>query len=136
MKCTILCVDDEKIVLNSLRTQLKEALGNEFKYAFAESAEEALEVLEIVAEKGRTVIIVSDWLMPGIKGDEFLISAHKKWPDIVGIILTGHADEEAINRAKKEANLHACLSKPWDKQELINEIKTGIQGLYAIDSKG
>lgn len=127
MKYTILCVDDEKIVLNSLRTQLKEVLGNEFKYEFAESAEEALEVIEMVAREGRIVMIVSDWLMPGIKGDEFLIKVYKKWPEIISIILTGHADEEAIQRAKDQANLHACLAKPWDKQELINEIRNAIK---------
>lgn len=130
MKHTILCVDDEKIVLDSLRTQLKEVLGSEFKYEFAESAEEALEVIDMVASEGRIVMIVSDWLMPGIKGDEFLIKVHERWPEIISIILSGHADEEAIQRAKEQAHLHACIAKPWDKQELINEIREGIKSSH------
>ena len=42
------------------------------------------------------IIIVSDWLMPGMKGDEFLIQVHQKFPHIVKVLLTGQADSEAI----------------------------------------
>ncbi|OAD23176.1 two-component response regulator, partial [Candidatus Thiomargarita nelsonii] len=69
----ILCVDDEEMVLNSLEMQLKEQFGDKYIYELAENAEDALEIIEELDEEGTEVlIIVSDWLMPGIKGDEFL----------------------------------------------------------------
>ena len=82
-----------------------------------------------MAEGAEVLIIVSDWLMPGIKGDEFLIEVHKKFPGIVKVMLTGQAQEEAIQNARKNANLHACLSKPWKEDELIDTIKAGLKKL-------
>ncbi|MCG9875562.1 MAG: response regulator [Leptospiraceae bacterium] len=127
-KAAILCVDDEKMVLNSLKSQLKNRFQSEYRLEFAESADEALEVIDDFDLSGVNVlIIVSDWLMPGIKGDEFLIQVHKKFPKITKVLLTGQAEKSAIERAEKEANLFKCLNKPWDEQELIDTILAGLK---------
>lgn len=126
----ILCVDDEAVILNSLKVQLKKEFGGDYTYEAAESADEALEIIEELEEEDvKILVIVSDWLMPGMKGDEFLIKVHQKFPKIVKIMLTGQADETAINRAKECADLHCCLSKPWDTRELMKEIKSGLAKL-------
>lgn len=125
----ILCVDDEKIILTSLRDQLTNYFGNKYIYEFAESADEAWEVIEELDEdKISLLIIVSDWLMPGIKGDEFLIQVHQKYPNVIKVLLTGQADETAINRAIEQANLHRYLPKPWDKNTLIEVLESGLEG--------
>lgn len=129
-KPAILCVDDEIVVLNSLKIQLKKEFGDVYAYEIAESADEALEIIEELKDEDTDIlVIVSDWLMPGIKGDEFLITVHEKYPNIVKVMLTGQADESAIDRAKKNAELHACLHKPWDSKELITTIKSGLEKL-------
>lgn len=129
-KKAILCVDDEKIILDSLKEQIENRMGAGYIYETAENAEEGLEVIEELIEEGAEVlIIVSDWLMPGIKGDEFLIEVHKKFPKIVKVMLTGQASEDAIKNAKENANLHACLSKPWSEDELIETIQAGLKKL-------
>jgi len=129
-KKVILCVDDEKIVLNSLKTQLREKFGSEYSYETAESADDASEIIEeLVEESTDILIIVSDWLMPGVKGDEFLINIHKKHPNIVKIMLTGQADDDAIKRAYEQANLYKCLHKPWVESELFETIKTGLDSV-------
>lgn len=125
-KPAILCVDDEVVVLDSLKIQLKNEFGDAYLYEVAESADEALEIIDEIEEKTPILVIVSDWLMPGLKGDEFLIKVHKKYPKIVKVLLTGQADSEAIERAKKAANLHNCLAKPWDVKDLIQTIKSGL----------
>ena len=123
----ILCVDDEVIILESLKEQLKRQFGARFIYEVAESAAEAWEVIEELQEEDVKVIaIVSDWLMPGTKGDEFLIQIHQRFPNLITVMLTGQADEAAIERAKQEANLHACLHKPWTEDELTQIITTAI----------
>jgi CheY-like chemotaxis protein len=128
LKNVILCVDDEKIILNSLKSQLKLEFGNEYIYETAESAIDAEELIdELVVEGCKILVIVSDWLMPGIKGDEFLIRIHKKYPQIVKILLTGHASDDAIKKAIIDANLHKCLAKPWSSEELIQTIKDGLE---------
>jgi CheY-like chemotaxis protein len=129
LKPTILCVDDEKIILESLKRQLKQEFGNIYHYEFAENAEEALELideLDATADE-ELIVIVSDWLMPGKKGDEFLIDVHHRYPKIVKVMLTGQADDDAVERARKQAHLHCCLRKPWTHEELVSVIKSGLE---------
>lgn len=129
-KPAILCVDDESLVLESLEIELQKAFGNTYVCEFAESADEALEIIEeLVEDNVDILVIVSDWLMPGMKGDEFLIFIHKKYPQIITIMLTGQADQEAIERTISQAKLHAYLPKPWKNSELIETIKSGLAKL-------
>jgi len=127
-KPAILCVDDEKIILDSLKRQLKEQFGERFIYEVAENADEAYEIIQELEEDGtELIVIVSDWLMPGIKGDEFLIRIHQKYPQIVKIMLTGQANPESVERAKQQANLLCCLYKPWTVDELTDVINKGLK---------
>ncbi len=127
MHKAILCVDDEKIVLDSLCTQFQKAFGSEFIYEAAESVEEAWEVIEELIEDGcKLIVVISDWLMPNVKGDEFLKEVHQKWPETIKIILTGYADNASLLEAKKSANLYCVIQKPWDGYELIAQIKRAL----------
>jgi response regulator RpfG family c-di-GMP phosphodiesterase len=127
MKKAIVCVDDENIILESLGEQIKNMFGDEYIYESAENAEEGMEVIEELSDENVDVlVIVSDWLMPGKKGDEFLIDVHKKFPNIVKVMLTGQADEVAIQNAIKKGGLHAFLSKPWTATDLEKVIRTGL----------
>lgn len=129
-KPVILCVDDEKVILDSLKIQLKKEFQDTYLYEAAESADEALEIIEELQEDEVTIlVIVSDWLMPGMKGDEFLIEVHKRFPKIIKIMLTGQADEDAIEKAKKYANLYSFLHKPWNSEDLIDNIKSGLSDI-------
>jgi len=126
----ILCVDDDKTILMSLKAQLKYRLGNTFNYEVAESAEEAWEVInELTAKDEQIAVIISDWIMPKVKGDQFLIDVHRKYPDIIKLILTGHANDVAIARAKEQANLSGCLVKPWSVDELIALIESALESI-------
>jgi CheY-like chemotaxis protein len=128
MSKAILCVDDERMVLISLRDQISKHFGDLYRYEVAESADEAWEVIEeLCAEAIKVLVIVSDWLMPGMRGDEFLIQVHKRFPSIVTVLLTGHADEAAISQARQYANLHAYIAKPWTEENLISIIESGIR---------
>jgi DNA-binding NtrC family response regulator len=124
----ILCVDDEVMILESLREQLQRHFGDEFFYELAEGVEEAWEVIdELYGEGIRLLVIVSDWLMPGVKGDEFLVAVHQRYPDVMTVMLTGQAEETAIERVRNEANLFACLRKPWQETELVQVIQTALR---------
>jgi CheY-like chemotaxis protein len=124
----LLCVDDEVIVLTALKDQLRRAYGSDFVVEVAESAEEALELLDELSEQGHKVlVIVSDWLMPGMKGDEFLIQAHQRFPTVVKIMLSGQAEQSAVDRARREAGLHEFLAKPWNAAELVDSINLGLR---------
>lgn len=123
----ILCVDDEDAILRCLKEQLKRCFGNRYIYEVAQSAEEAwLAIDDLIDEQIKILVIVSDWLMPGVRGDEFLAQVHQRFPGIVTVMLTGQADEAAIERARQEANLYACIHKPWTEEELQQVIHTAL----------
>ena len=124
----ILCVDDEKIILDSLKSQIKRKFGNRYACEIATCADEAMEIIEELNDEGVSIIvIVSDWLMPGVKGDEFLVNVHKRFPSIVKLMITGHADSAAIENAKINANLYECINKPWEEEDLYRIIETALE---------
>ncbi|GAK61009.1 multi-sensor hybrid histidine kinase [Candidatus Vecturithrix granuli] len=127
-KPVILCVDDEKVILTSLMDQLMHHLGHEYVIEVAESGEEALEVLnEMLAEEIEVPLIISDQIMPGMKGDELLIQIHERYPQALKIFLTGQADANAVGNAVNCANLYRYIPKPWDDADLK---LTVIEALY------
>jgi CheY-like chemotaxis protein len=128
-KPVILCVDDEPDILNTLKMQLKNEFKDDYFYELAESGDEALDLLEDFEEAAQVIVVISDWLMPGIKGDELLIKVHQKYPKIITVMLTGQADADAVERAVKEADLYCCLYKPWKTKDLIETIRSGVAKL-------
>ncbi|WP_455756997.1 response regulator [Sulfurimonas sp.] len=124
MMSAILCVDDEEFVLRALSQDLSRHFKEDYLIELAQSAEDALEILdELVLEEVVVVVIISDWLMPGMKGDEFLIEAHKRFPKVIKILLTGQADKDAIKNAQDNADLKKAFSKPWESSDLISLIE-------------
>ena len=112
-------MDDENVILTSLRDQLTHHLGDNYTIELAESGEEALEVLEELLLEGVEVpLIISDQIMPGMKGDELLIRIHSRYPRTLKIFLTGQADANAVGNAVNAANLYRYIAKPWDEADL------------------
>lgn len=125
----ILCVDDEASILKALKEQLRRCFGNQYIYEIAQSAEEAWIVIDELEQEGIQILtIVSDWLMPNVKGDEFLAKVHQRFPEVVTVMLTGQADAAAIERARQQANLYACIHKPWTERELQHVISAALNG--------
>jgi len=115
----IICVDDERTVLRSLKAELQEAVGNDYTIEMAEGGEEALELIEELLEEGDEVLlIISDHIMPDMKGDELLKQAHIILPKSIKIMLTGQADIGAIANAINSANLYRYITKPWQSEDL------------------
>lgn len=132
----ILCIDDEQMILDSLQEQIQKHFGDKLLFETADSAEEAMEVLEELRSKDINVlVIVSDWLMPGQKGDEFLIESHKLYPEIVPIMLTGHATQEVIRNAEENANLFSCINKPWKEDNLIRILKNALLKFESVSER-
>ncbi|MCA1992138.1 MAG: response regulator, partial [Coleofasciculus sp. S288] len=110
----IICVDDEATVLDSLEIELRKALGDEYLIEIAESGEEALELVEELLEAQHEVaLVISDHIMPSMKGDELLKRIHAILPQTLKIMLTGQANLEAVANAINYANLYRYIAKPW-----------------------
>ena len=89
-KPCILCVDDEKIILDSLKQQLQSQFQSEYLIECAESGEEALLIIkELAAHDQPPWLIISDQIMPRMKGDELLTKVKQEFPKTLHILLTG-----------------------------------------------
>ncbi|MCE9499007.1 MAG: response regulator [Leptospira sp.] len=66
---------------------------------------------------------MSDWLMPGMKGGEFMIHLQQNFPNIKKILLTGQVDPESLKRAKTIGCVNRVITKPWKKEHLVSAIK-------------
>jgi len=118
-KPVIVCIDDEPAVLNSLKIELKRALGNECIIETAEGGVDALELVrELQEENTEVALVLSDYIMPDIKGDELLGRIHQLSPQTLTIMLTGQADLTAVGNAIKSAKLYRYIPKPWHTEDL------------------
>ncbi|SDX94871.1 hypothetical protein SAMN05444411_11266 [Lutibacter oricola] len=127
-KGVIFCIDDEKMVLNSLKTELKNAVGQNYIIETAESGIEALEAIDNLLELNFEIpIVIVDYAMPVMKGDEFLMKLHKKSPLTLNILLTGQATLEGVTNSINNGGLYRYFSKPWDSKDLILTVKHALK---------
>ncbi|WP_338814934.1 SpoIIE family protein phosphatase [Bernardetia sp. Wsw4-3y2] len=127
-KKIILCVDDEPIILNSLKQELSQHFADSMIIEVAESGEEGLEIIDFFKEKGKEiVVIISDYIMPQMRGDEFLIETHRVLPNCMKILLTGQASLEGVTNAVNRTNLYRYISKPWSTKDLMMTVESAIE---------
>jgi DNA-binding NtrC family response regulator len=123
----ILVVDDEMMILMSIKRSLRMKFGSSYLYEIAPSAELGLAAIERLSAEGiAVVLVISDWLMPGMKGDEFLTIVHARHPLVRLIMLSGHLDETDMEKHKKDMNLLAFLRKPWDVDQLLEIVQVAL----------
>jgi len=118
---TIVCVDDETVVLTTLKEQLKRITTFPFDLEVASSGEEALEIINDLLKEGIEIpLLISDQTMPKMKGDVLLKEVYQLNPSTLHILLMGlaDADAEAVGNAVNFGNLFRFLSKPWDEKLL------------------
>jgi CheY-like chemotaxis protein len=120
----IISVDDEKIILDSLKSQFEINFQDKFIFEFAESAEEALELIDELIDDGiKIILVISDYQMPGMKGDEFALILRQKLPTTKVILLTGQISQDvAIDFVNKNIFVN-IVSKPWSEKELVTLVK-------------
>lgn len=120
-KPSIVLVDDEEMILTSIRTLLM--LEEDYEVACFTSPLEAVGHLE----KHPVDVTVSDYLMPGMTGIQLLAEAKRRQPEATRVLLTGHADKASAIRAINEVGLFQYLEKPWDNTQLLLVIRQGVE---------
>ncbi|MFO0414636.1 MAG: response regulator [Bacteroidota bacterium] len=123
MQKVILCVDDEKTLLWGLLQQIKRAFGEEFMVELAESGAEALEIINELSSLNTPVfLVITDEMMPGMKGHELVEELKKISPATKCILLSGYAAEE-IMTPDFTTKVFKFLKKPWEFDDLIEAIR-------------
>jgi signal transduction histidine kinase len=131
----IICVDDDRALLDVLIQQLEGAFADTHTIEGAESAVETLELIEEIHQAGDTVeMIISDQVMPGMKGDQLLEQVHRQFPEIMTVILTGQGGLDSAISAINYAGLSKYLLKPWREEELKLTIRE-LLGKYRLEQE-
>jgi len=125
-KGKIVIVDDEKMFTSALKVLMR-VEGFTDAHCF-NSPKEAL----VFLKDNKPDLVVSDFVMPDMNGLEFLTEVNKLYPEVSKILLTGYADKENAIKAINEVGLYRYIEKPWKDNDLIIDIKNGIERSYLL----
>lgn len=125
---TIVCVDDESSILAAVRTQLRDHLGAAYDIETALSGSEALELIdELIEDSVAIPLVVSDEIMPEMRGHLFLQEVHKRLPETRTVLMTGQAGLDAVVFAVNNANLFHYIPKPWASLDLLLTVDRALE---------
>lgn len=116
----ILCVDDEPNILAALRRVFKDS---GYSMRTADSAAAGLRVLESESVD----LVIADMHMPVLDGARFLALVRERWPQTMRFLLTGHADTELIAEAVNTAGIYRYISKPWDDDDVVLQVRLALE---------
>jgi DNA-binding NtrC family response regulator len=119
LKKKILYVDDVETNLELFRLSFQDY----YEVITADSGEKGLETLKDIPVE----VIISDQVMPGLTGLEFIEKINREYPKIVCIILTAYPQVDIIMNAINQGGVYRFLSKPWNKDEIINTIENAFE---------
>lgn len=122
----ILFVDDEPAILEGLRDRLRKH-RREWEMVFVLGGEAAI----AECERAPFDVVVSDMRMPRMDGAALLAHIKDHYPSTVRIVLSGHAERQAVLRALSVAHQYLC--KPCDADTVKSVIARActLQGLMA-----
>jgi len=110
-KPTILVVDDESAILDTVRILLK---NEGFEVIVAQGGKAGLEAIA----KHRPEIVLSDIRMPGVSGIDILEASRRHDADIPVILMTAQAELRTAIEAVNKGAFHYVL-KPFGNDELV-----------------
>lgn len=115
---SILFVDDDANILAGYKRQLR-TLYN------IETAISGQQGLEILALQGPFAVVVADYRMPGMDGNQFLAKSKDVSPDTVRMMLTGHADLSQAIEVINDGHIFRFLTKPCSQESLVKALQAG-----------
>ena len=118
---TILLVDDEEMVLTSIKAFL--AIETDYKVLAYTSPLKALDEMDRL----NMDLVISDYLMPEMDGITFLGRVKERFPQAPRILLTGYADKENAIKAINDVGLYQYIEKPWNNDDLNLIIRNGLE---------
>ncbi len=121
-KPPILIVDDEPAVAEITRRQIAAGVPG-VEVLVCTDAEVALQVVAA----SDIAVLLCDLRMPALQGTEILAEAHRRNPDIVSILVTGHATKEALVDAVNIGHVWKVIEKPWRADALCDCVAKALE---------
>ncbi|MBN1519304.1 MAG: response regulator [Spirochaetales bacterium] len=121
-------MDDEVIILMSLRMELRKGLGGQIVVETATDLAGAMEAAEGLKKEGvKLSCLITDWMLPDVPGDELALKVRSVWPALPVILMTGHADSARAERTLSSGGPFSVLRKPWQAPALIECVKAFLE---------
>ena len=127
---TVLFVDDEQPIRSALERMYIER--DDVHCLFAASGQEGLEIME----REEVWVVVSDYLMPTMRGIEFLAKVKARWPQAIRIMMTAYADLSIAIDAINKSEAFRFVTKPWNNQELMEVVDEALMRYQLVQSLG
>jgi len=110
-KYRLLLVDDEPGIVKALARVFRQ---ENYEVVTAGNGNEGLARLA----EGGFQLVISDFMMPGMDGAHFLREVKQRSPDTIRIMLTGHANTDAVMGAINDGAVYKFILKPWNDDDL------------------
>ena len=123
----VLFVDDEQNILNAVKRLF---ISDPVNVLTATTASGGMELMK----RNTVSVIVSDNMMPGMNGIDFLTWTKTVSPDSVRILMTGYADLHVAIEAINRGEVSRFVTKPWDDKELRQVILDSIDKYKIVTS--
>ena len=115
----IVCVDDDEVALETLEEVINTIIGDSYLVKTAVGGNAGLSLFEKLLSADKEIpLIIADYLMPDMRGDELLAHIHQLSPITRKIMLTGQPSLQGIVNSINRANLYRFITKPYDIADL------------------
>lgn len=125
---TILIVDDEQNILNSLRRLF---MNYEVEVFTANNVQDALNILS----ENSVDFLLCDYKMPDMNGIQLLEIVKDKFPDMFRAVISGYAEPETMTYAIGKGTAMAYFKKPWTEYDLAGKVMHIIETMRHIKDK-
>ncbi len=124
-KETILLVEDDEAVREFLSRMLR-ALG--YRVLEAASADEAIRL--VAAPECSVDLLLSDFLLPGMSGEELAREVHRRLPGTRVLYMSGYGEECCLRHGLARS---AFLCKPFSPQALAHRVREVLDAAPSVD---
>lgn len=120
MEKSVLVVDDEIGILKALSRVLSRS---GYHVRTANSGADALTLLQ----KWPCKVVLTDFRMPTMDGAELLANIKMRFPDVVGLVISGYSDFQSVKTLLNAGSAYHFLQKPWEDDELLQQVSAAFE---------
>ena len=120
----VLFVDDEQVILNSIRRSFHKQ--NHFSLFTASSITAAQHILQ----EEEIDIVVTDYIMPDMDGVQFSRLVRQMYPYIILFLMTGQSGLQLLKNELINTDFFGVIAKPWTNEELFQQLLTAYSALH------
>ena len=124
LKYAVICVDDDPIILQLIDFQMKKLVNDQTTIVETTTNPREVEAkIEEIRSFGlEPLFVMTDYQMPGMSGADLIRKLKTKEPNLDCILLSGQANDVAVEELERDHLLYSFIGKPWKEEQLLEVI--------------